>query len=39
MTTTEQDVTSGGTPFGKDATENLWLHFSRMGAYAEGPPR
>jgi adenosylmethionine-8-amino-7-oxononanoate aminotransferase len=38
MTTTEQDVTSGGSPFGTDATENLWLHFSRMGAYTAAPP-
>jgi adenosylmethionine-8-amino-7-oxononanoate aminotransferase len=38
MTTTEQDVTSGGSPFGRDATDNLWLHFSRMSAYADAPP-
>src|SRR5689334_22115938 len=38
MTTTEQDVTIGGSPFGRDATDNLWLHFSRMSAYADAPP-
>src|SRR5438270_13629737 len=38
MTTTEQDVTSGGSAFGRDATKNLWLHFSRMSAYADAPP-
>src|SRR4051812_31200262 len=38
MTTTEQDVTSGGSPFGRDAAENLWLHFSRMSTYADAPP-
>src|SRR3954467_11361153 len=38
MTTTEQDVTSNGSPFGRDATDNLWLHFSRMSAYADAPP-
>ena len=38
MTTTEQDVTEDGSPFGADATENLWLHFSRMGSYRDAPP-
>src|SRR4051812_15957075 len=38
MTTTEQDVTGGGSPFGRGAVDNLWLHFSRMSAYAEDPP-
>jgi adenosylmethionine-8-amino-7-oxononanoate aminotransferase len=38
MTSTDQDVTSGGSAFGRDATDNLWLHFSRMGAYADAPP-
>jgi adenosylmethionine-8-amino-7-oxononanoate aminotransferase len=38
MTTTEQDVTGGGSPFGRDAADNLWLHFSRMGSYADAPP-
>ena len=38
MTTTEQDVPGGGSPFGADATDNLWLHFSRMGSYSDTPP-
>jgi adenosylmethionine-8-amino-7-oxononanoate aminotransferase len=38
MTTTEQDVPGSGSPFGADATENLWLHFSRMGSYRDAPP-
>ncbi|MGY1806444.1 aspartate aminotransferase family protein [Blastococcus sp. SYSU D00669] len=38
MTTTEQDVTPGGSPFGPGAADNLWLHFSRMGAYTDAPP-
>jgi adenosylmethionine-8-amino-7-oxononanoate aminotransferase len=38
MTTTEQDVPGTPSPFGKGATDNLWLHFSRMGAYADAPP-
>jgi adenosylmethionine-8-amino-7-oxononanoate aminotransferase len=38
MTTTEQNVAGTGSPFGADATENLWLHFSRMGAYRDTPP-
>jgi adenosylmethionine-8-amino-7-oxononanoate aminotransferase len=38
MTTTEQDVTPAGQPVGADATANLWLHFSRMGAYRDTPP-
>src|SRR3954447_18319796 len=38
MTTTEQDVTTSGSPFGRDAADNLWLHFSRMSAYADAPP-
>ena len=36
MTTTEQDVTTAQADAA--ATANLWLHFSRMGAYAETPP-
>ena len=39
MTTTEQDVPAGDSPFGVDATENLWLHFSRMGAYKDARHR
>ena len=38
MTTTEQTVAGDCSPFGADATENLWLHFSRMGAYRDTPP-
>ena len=38
MTTTEQDVAAPGPPVGVDATANLWLHFSRMGAYRDSPP-
>jgi adenosylmethionine-8-amino-7-oxononanoate aminotransferase len=38
MTTTEQDVPGTPSPFGVDATKNLWLHFSRMGSYADAPP-
>jgi adenosylmethionine-8-amino-7-oxononanoate aminotransferase len=38
MTTTEQDVDAGASPTGPEATRNLWLHFSRMGGYAETPP-
>src|SRR4051812_11133191 len=38
MTTTAQDVPGRGSPYGVDATENLWLHFSRMGAYRDAPP-
>jgi adenosylmethionine-8-amino-7-oxononanoate aminotransferase len=38
MTTSEQDVAGTGTAFGADATQNLWLHFSRMGAYRDAPP-
>src|SRR3954451_12777856 len=38
MTTTEQDVSGTGSPYGVDATENLWLHFSRMGSYRDAPP-
>ncbi|MGY1707432.1 aspartate aminotransferase family protein [Geodermatophilus sp. SYSU D00697] len=38
MTTTEQDVTAPGQPVGAEATANLWLHFSRMGAYRDTPP-
>src|SRR3712207_2714267 len=36
MTTTEQDVPEPGSPSG--AVDNLWLHFARMGNYAEAPP-
>ncbi|TFV53916.1 aspartate aminotransferase family protein [Geodermatophilus sp. DF01-2] len=38
MTTTEQDVTALDQPIGADATANLWLHFTRMGAYRDTPP-
>ncbi len=38
MATTEQEVAGDRSPFGADATENLWLHFSRMGAYRDTPP-
>ena len=38
MTTTEQDVAASGQPVGADPTANLWLHFSRMGAYRDTPP-
>jgi adenosylmethionine-8-amino-7-oxononanoate aminotransferase len=38
MTTTEQDVPDRGSSYGPDATENLWLHFSRMGSYRDAPP-
>ncbi|MCW2741703.1 MAG: hypothetical protein JWR45_2125 [Blastococcus sp.] len=38
MTTTEQDVPSTGSPSGPGVTDNLWLHFSRMGSYATAPP-
>jgi len=38
MTTTEQDVPGSGGAYGPDAAENLWLHFSRMGNYAQTPP-
>ncbi|MFW3169246.1 aspartate aminotransferase family protein [Geodermatophilus sp. CPCC 206100] len=38
MTTTAQDVAAAGQPLGPDATANLWLHFSRMGAYRDTPP-
>src|SRR3954469_22467262 len=38
MTTTEQDVPEPGSPFGAGAMDNLWLHFSRMGAYTAAPP-
>src|SRR5215210_4734416 len=38
MTTTEQDVPGEGSPFGVDAMDNLWLHFSRRGNYTETPP-
>src|SRR6476661_4513275 len=38
MTTTEQDVPGGASPFGADAVDNLWLHFSRMGSYTDAPP-
>jgi adenosylmethionine-8-amino-7-oxononanoate aminotransferase len=38
MTTTEQDVPGGASPFGADAMDNLWLHFSRMGSYTSNPP-
>ena len=38
MTTTEQGITEDGSPFGADATDNLWLHFSRMGSYRSTPP-
>jgi adenosylmethionine-8-amino-7-oxononanoate aminotransferase len=38
MTTTEQDVRESGSPFGAEATDHLWLHFSRMAAYRDAPP-
>jgi adenosylmethionine-8-amino-7-oxononanoate aminotransferase len=38
MTTTEQDVPGTTSPFGVDDVGNLWLHFSRMGAYSSTPP-
>jgi adenosylmethionine-8-amino-7-oxononanoate aminotransferase len=38
MTSTEQVVTEPDSPFGADAARNLWLHFSRMGAYEQKPP-
>src|ERR687894_3268471 len=38
MTTTEQDVAVPGEAAGADPTANLWLHFSRMGAYRDTPP-
>src|SRR3954454_6295651 len=38
MTPTEQHVAAPGEPVGADATANLWLHFSRMGAYRDTPP-
>ena len=38
MTTTEQDVPGGDSPFGADDTANLWLHFARMGNYRQTPP-
>jgi adenosylmethionine-8-amino-7-oxononanoate aminotransferase len=38
MTTTEQDVPDPTSHFGPGAVDNLWLHFSRMGAYADAPP-
>ncbi|RFU22158.1 aspartate aminotransferase family protein [Geodermatophilus marinus] len=38
MTTTEQDVAAPARPIGPEATANLWLHFSRMGAYRDTPP-
>jgi adenosylmethionine-8-amino-7-oxononanoate aminotransferase len=37
-TTSEQDVAGAGRAVGADATQNLWLHFSRMGAYRDAPP-
>jgi hypothetical protein len=38
MTSTEQVVTEPDSPFGADAARNLWLHFSRMGAYEQKAP-
>ncbi|MGZ4547575.1 MAG: aspartate aminotransferase family protein [Blastococcus sp.] len=38
MTSTEQDLPGGDTPFGADATANLWLHFARSGSYVDTPP-
>src|SRR6201989_3041277 len=38
LTTTEQDVHGTPAAFGADETRNLWLHFSRMGAYTDNPP-
>jgi adenosylmethionine-8-amino-7-oxononanoate aminotransferase len=38
MSTTDQGITEENSPFGPDATDNLWLHFSRMGAYQSAPP-
>jgi adenosylmethionine-8-amino-7-oxononanoate aminotransferase len=38
MTSTEQLVTAPDPASGADAARNLWLHFSRMGAYQEQPP-
>ena len=38
MTTTAQDVPGGASPFGANAMDNLWLHFSRMGSYKDAPP-
>ena len=37
MTSTEQDVPGGGSPFGADATANLWLHFTRMSVPTPTP--
>ena len=37
MTTIEQSVTESGR-YGPGDTDNLWLHFSRMGGYTEQPP-
>jgi adenosylmethionine-8-amino-7-oxononanoate aminotransferase len=38
MTTTEQDVPGGSSPFSADDTRNLWLHFARMGNYQQTAP-
>src|SRR5947209_18736995 len=38
MTTTEQDVPGGDSPFDADDTRNLWLHFARMGNYQQTAP-
>ena len=39
MTTTEQDVTERRLALrARTPPSNLWLHFSRMGAYADAPP-
>ena len=38
MTSAEQLVTEPDSPYGADAARNLWLHFSRMGAYQQQPP-
>ena len=38
MTSTEQLVTEPDSPYGADAARNLWLHFSRMGAYGQQSP-
>ena len=37
MTTSEQSVTEPGR-YGPADVDNLWLHFSRMGAYGEQAP-
>jgi adenosylmethionine-8-amino-7-oxononanoate aminotransferase len=38
MTSTEQVVTESDSTYGPDAARNLWLHFSRMGSYADKAP-